>query len=219
MAAYAYANKIGPRNLDCINNITVAVPFRSNDRGMYGENWNPRSWMRNHENYHRVPFPYPWKTKYQRWCYVRLDYEDAWSKLCWMLTTAFLLETITFVLPMDPKEYYDSWSSGRILSALDDLVAAKPFLEMHVVRMLDASWDPFRKEEAHQKVLDMLMQIGGVVRVKLAAFDKDGKWRLAPQPYVDKQGAFVQDDELDASTHVVDVLPDMGRMFGTAGWR
>jgi hypothetical protein len=34
-----------------------------------------------------------------------------------------------------------------------------------------------------------------------------------PQPYVDKRGRFTLDQDLDHSVEVVDVLPDIARMF------
>ncbi|KAF2029503.1 hypothetical protein EK21DRAFT_112876 [Setomelanomma holmii] len=43
MVAYAWLTKIGPRNRCLLTSLTVAMPFRSDDRSIYGWNWNPNN--------------------------------------------------------------------------------------------------------------------------------------------------------------------------------
>jgi hypothetical protein len=86
MVAFAFVTKIGKHNLDLIKTISIAAPFRSSRRGKYGENWNPSSWIRIHEIYDRMPFPYqrtPWRNLKR---YARLDFHDAWSMLAWKIS-------------------------------------------------------------------------------------------------------------------------------------
>jgi hypothetical protein len=41
----------------------------------------------------------------------------------------------------------------------------------------------------------------------------NGRWKLAPQPYVDKCGPFTLNKDDDCSVEIVDVLPDMELLF------
>jgi hypothetical protein len=221
MAAYAFVTKIGPRNLNLIKALSIAAPLTSNDRGIYGENWNPSGWMRVHEIYDRMPFSFPRDSPRNRWRYPRIDFAAAWCMLVWKLTTADRLEDLNIVLPNHPNEYnhyYGVEKRGMIWSAFDDLIAAKPFLEMHATLVMDTASDPTEPEDSHLGIIGMLKELG-VCRVHLAVFGSDdeggvnGLWMTVPQPYVDKRGRFTLDQDLDHSVEVVDVLPDIARMF------
>lgn len=219
MAAYAYVTKIGSRNLDFVKNVSVAAPFTSSDRGWYGENWNPSGWMRVHEVYDRMAFPFPARTPEQRWRYPRLNFKDAWCMLAWKLTTAQSLDAINIVIA-DPSEYNDYCGikpHEQAWSAFEDLTTAKPFLEFHVTIVKEAGSDPTLLKGSYKYIIAMLKNLA-VCRVHLAEFGHDeegpdGRWKLAPQPYVDKRGCFTMDQDSDRSVEVVDILPDMERLF------
>jgi hypothetical protein len=181
MVAYAYLKKIGPRNLDFFRSITIAVPVPSNNRGMYGENWNPETWMRINEVYDRAPFPYPRDTARNRWFYARLDYIDSWCALAWMLTTAHRLQTLHIVIPQpyeQPIYFHGRGTIGRVWSAFDDLVAAKPELEFHVTRIIEQDHEGTDTSLAITNILRSI----GVCRVHLATFDQErrGRWSMMP---------------------------------------
>lgn len=212
MAAFAFVTKIGPRNLDFMKTITCALPLRSSDEGMYGENWNPTCWKRIHEIYDRMPFPYSPKVWRYRKLYKRLDFQDAWYKLAEKLIKAYALEHVTFVLPECSYFSYDD-AKHPPYDALGDLCAAKPLLELHVVRMMNIG-DGNKLSASSTEVIGKLKQLG-LCRVHLAAFDPDGCWALPPQPYVDKRGAFTKNKDLDRTVEVIDVLLDLWRLYKT----
>ena len=66
--------------------------------------------------------------------------------------------------------------------------------------------------DSHRTLLKFFMSLG-TCRVRLAIFEPKGNWKLAPQPYIDRHGMFVEDAALDASVQEVDVLPDIARLF------
>ncbi|KAH7092523.1 hypothetical protein FB567DRAFT_588797 [Paraphoma chrysanthemicola] len=179
MIAYAYLKKIGPRNINFLQSITSAAPRQSDDRGMYGENWNPKTWMRINEVYDRAPFPSLSNTPRNRWFYKRLDFVASWCALAWMLTTAHRLKSVNIVVPQPTKDtfyFYAYLVTGPTLSAFDDLAAARPELEFHVVQVI----------EPNQEVLDTAKPLLGILRplvvchVDVAEFDQDrlGRWSI-----------------------------------------
>lgn len=117
MAAFAFVNKIGPRNLDFMRSITMALPIESTDEGRYGENWNPSNWRRIHEVYDKMPFPYSPKPFRYRKQYKRLQYGAAWCHLAGKLASAHSHKTITFVLPDDCCFRYHSEYDRKANSA------------------------------------------------------------------------------------------------------
>jgi hypothetical protein len=102
MAAYAYLNKIGPRNTNFIKSVMMAAPYHLTDCGMYGEDWNLHTWMQDNEVYDCMPFPHPRNTPYNWWHYARLNFTDAWCMWAWKLTTAYRLETLGLVIAKHP---------------------------------------------------------------------------------------------------------------------
>jgi hypothetical protein len=103
-------------------------------------------------------------------------------------------------------------SEERTLDAIDDIVAAKPFFELHVVRMSEQGDTTGELESDHGYLISEMKEIG-VCRVHLAFFDDQGKWNLAPEPYVGKYGQFVGTEEENMSLDPLDVLPHIGRIL------
>jgi hypothetical protein len=219
VVAYAYATKIGRRNLGFMKSITFVMPFRSSDRGDRAVNWCPSNWTRLNELYDRMPFPYPRRTYQDRKRFPRLDFEDSWLKLAWMLAEAPRLKKITFLLPEYARYDYD-WELFPNLSsfsAFDDLAAAKPDLQVTVVRMFEDIYGDISYGYTQRPLVKRLKSIV-FCRVRLAEFSRKGHWELAPQRYVDKDGEFVDDKALDASEDPLEMLPDIECLFMRAAY-
>ncbi|KAI4617004.1 uncharacterized protein J4E87_008516 [Alternaria ethzedia] len=220
MVAYAFATKIGPRNLGFMKSMTMAIPCRSEDRGCMASHWNPHTWLRTHDVYDLMPFPYPWTKGKLRKRFPRLDFEDSWSSLAWMLAGAHRLNQITFVLPHYIRYHRVAWGlhryvrccGRRLVSAMDDIVAAKPFLQVAIIRMFK---DPNEDASCDSSQRCLIKELKSIVfcNVRLARFCKNQNWELDPQPYVDRDGEFVEDQALDASEDPLDMLPDIERLF------
>jgi hypothetical protein len=134
------------------------VPVSTYDEGIYGENWNPSCWWHVHEIHERMSFPYSPKVARFRKRYQRLAFEPAWWMLAWKLTTAYSLKHITFVVS-NKAQFFDSRSRTRALSAVDDLIAAKSSVEMHVVRMMGEGNDMTSLHDDHRKIILELLCI------------------------------------------------------------
>jgi hypothetical protein len=169
-----------------------------------------------------MPFPYPWTLRQHRARFPRLDFEHSWFKLAWMLADVHRLKKIVFVLP-GYVEYrtwcYRNWNrlnyyEWGVVSALDDIIAAKPFLRIHVVRMFEDP-DNISRPPTQRKIVKGLKSVG-FCHVHLAIFSRTGNWTLAPRRYVDKHGEFVEDEALDVNEDETEMLPDIGRMFKRA---
>ncbi|KAI4688264.1 uncharacterized protein J4E84_005195 [Alternaria hordeiaustralica] len=220
MVAYAFATKIGSRNLGFMKSMTMAIPCRSGDRGCMASHWNPHTWLRTHEVYDLMPFSYPWTKGKLRKRFPRLDFEDSWRSLAWMLAGAYRLNKIKFVLPHYIRFRLEARGLQRhmrccdrqLFSAMDDIVAAKPFLQVAIVRMFK---DPNEDASCDSSQRCLIKELKSIVfcNVRLARFCKNQNWELDPQPYVDRDGGFVEDQALDASENPLDMLPDIERLF------
>jgi hypothetical protein len=65
---------------------------------------------------------------------------------------------------------------------MDDLIAAKPSVEMHVVLMSEEN-DMTSLHYDHRKIVRQLKRITDVC-IHLAMFDTEGCWTMALQPYI-----------------------------------
>lgn len=219
MVAYAWILKIGPRNWPYIESMTIGMPLRSYQRGCLGRNWNPSIWTWVHKIYDDMPFAFPASTK--RFKCQRLHYETSWNALARKLVHLPRLKALTLVLPEDctytENHQYEALKrqlNQNALRGFKDILAAKPFFELHIVRMLDLDSDPTKILNDHAFVIKTLRSLA-VCRVQFASFDIGGDWRLVPnKPFVDRRGCVVTQAHLDAVEDVMEILPDVGRIFG-----
>jgi hypothetical protein len=126
-------------------------------------------------------------------------------------------------LPLgDPGSRYrqtSHWSAARYhlraLSTFDDLIAVKPFLGLHIVRIFDLHRidDAFSLPTHDQPMTIRSLKSIGVYRFHLALFVDECRWGLAPQPYVNERSGFRKARSRDQSVEDVDVIPDIWRLY------
>lgn len=215
MVAFAYMSKIGARNFAFMESMTIAMPFRSYDRGGYAVHWNPCTWRRVNEVYDNLPFPYPGQRQQDRRRFPRLEYEQAWHALAWRLANACSLTTLNLVLPEHswPITYFPT-GHAQALSAIDDIVAGNPFLELHIVRVFPPSQAIGNTiNQCQRDFIKLLKGTGCILRVQPARSNSKGYWKLIPQAFPNKHGEFCASAADDKNVDTVDVLPDIWHLF------
>jgi hypothetical protein len=113
------------------------------------------------------------------------------------------------------RRHYTSEIQQRLLTAVDDIVAAKPCIQVAVVRMFEDPDGDVSYRYGQRCVIKNLKSIA-FCHVHLAAFCEGDDWTLAPQRCVDRKGEFVEDEALDASENPLEILPDIERSFKSA---
>jgi hypothetical protein len=113
------------------------------------------------------------------------------------------------------RRHYTSEIQQRLLTAVDDIVAAKPYVQVAVVRMFEDLDGDVSYRYGQRCVIKNLNSIA-FCHVHLAAFCEEHDWTLVPRRYVDRKGEFVEDEALDASENPLEILPDVERLFKRA---
>ena len=98
-----------------------------------------------------------------------------------------------------------------VVSALEDIVAAKPHLRVNIVGVFDHPDDT--PDSATQRKIVKGLKSVVFCQVLPATFSGIGDWIFAPRRYVDKHGEFVENKALDVNEDVWEILPDIEHMF------
>lgn len=182
IVASAFLHTIGPVNISWLTNLTIAVPFQSQDPTVYAVDCNPHTFKRFAEIYRgsaRPGFRYPNQHRdHGQWW----NYRRSFCLFAWNLTQhATRLTKLTFVVPENtrPHTYWgfmNYLSNKMIWDAIEDLATEKPLLELEVVHMThEQGWDRMTDE-----VCNILSYIGDAMPLTLrhAFFHEKGEWTI-----------------------------------------
>jgi hypothetical protein len=205
--------RIGPRNWPYLEKLTIAMPLRSVDRFGFGWTWIPNNWERCNDVYQKMPFSFP---SLQRGHFVEQDYERPWSHFTRKLAKAVQLESLDIFIP----EHCDcNWYLGKHpksgCKGFERLSASKPFLELHVIRMVSIDGIATELKKGHISIIKTLKAMA-ISRIRFAPFVIQGKWCLTSrQRWVDKYGRTTTRAH-DATETFLDTIPHFRDLFGAA---
>ncbi|KAF2729312.1 hypothetical protein EJ04DRAFT_556187 [Polyplosphaeria fusca] len=191
IVAHSMFFTIRQRNFQWLKSITIAMPFFSNNEGCFASNWNAVTPRRIEDVLHASPYRSQRLETRRRYN----SYDVSFYRLVRYMKQATSLETMNLVLP-------DSFAiityQLNIWTVFQELVLAKPFLDVVIVRMQHPDSNRLYERDRQRRLIKKLKAMCGICHVKQALYAKNGQWTLESD---------VVDDDL------TDILPDIGRLF------
>lgn len=211
MLAYAWMTKIGRRNWGHIRSLTIGMPCRFPALQTY-----PDSGCQKHRLYDWMPFDIPREEK--RYYFRRHDYQTSWKLFVKKLADFQQIESLKLVLPdfeascWRPRDDENFHALEKMMVGFRKLIAAKPFLELNIIRMIADYRCPEEIQCWHSCLIRSLRSLA-VCRMDFAYSHNVGFWQLEPRTgRWNKHGCLTLDDDY-IGEEFLDVLPDVHRVF------
>ena len=187
IAASAFLYTIRPLNVHWLTSLTIAMPFISRNKTIFASAGNAETWSRVSDVVRgcaRPGFKYPNTKSGRKWW----TYAESFCLLAWNLAqhaTHFKHLTFVHLEEFQVLSYLGNVENRKIWSAIEDLVVARPKMDVTVVHLEHP--DSFKEMDESSVVMLQCLEAIVPLTHRVAYFDIKGRWELEPK-YADEDG-------------------------------